>query len=191
MSVHVKKSGFMIINPISCEDRLDIQLGSMWFNNIKEYVYFGVIFFETGVSHLDLDLHVKDKNKSVFIKLANFIRNNLYAPIVKSMVLQACTRAALIYGHEALGSCSLNMIESLFRKAIRIISSIHSNSPNEIVYLETVVYELKADIYRSQYKFWDKIKTFMEKEPLKKTSIIRLLTVTRLLSINSTICIWD
>ena len=44
MSVNVKKSGFMVINPISCEDRLDIQLESIWFNNVKEYVYLGVIF---------------------------------------------------------------------------------------------------------------------------------------------------
>ena len=81
------------------------------------------------------------------------------------MVLQACTRAAIIYGHEAWGSSSLTKVEALFRKAIRIAFSLHSNTPNEIVYLETGVHELKAEIHRSQFKFWKKIKAFMIKEP--------------------------
>ena len=81
------------------------------------------------------------------------------------MVLRACTRAAIIYGHEAWGSCSLTKIEALYRKAIRIAFSLHSSTPNEIVYLETGVNELKAEIYRSQFRFWEKIKEFMLKEP--------------------------
>ena len=79
MSVNVKKSGFMVINPISCEYRLDIQLESIWFNNVKEYVYLGVIFSETGVSHLDLDLHVKDKNKSMKLGAAVPLRRSSMA----------------------------------------------------------------------------------------------------------------
>ena len=166
MSINAKKSGFMVINPSSYEDRLNIKLESCWFNYVKEYVYLGVIFSDSGVTHTDLDLHIRDKNKAVIIKLANFIRNNSFTPItVKSMVLRACTRAAIIYGHEAWGSCSLAKIEALYRKAIRIAFSLHSNIPNEIVYLETGVHELKAEIYKSQFKFWEKIKEFMNKEP--------------------------
>jgi len=156
----------MVINPIKSDNRIAIRLESCWFNYANEYVYLGVIFSDTGTVHHDLNLHLRDKNGSVFIKLANFIRNEAFAPVtVKSKVLKACTRASLIYGHEAWGSSSLSKIESLFRKAIRITFSIHSNAPNEIVYLETGTYELKAEIFRSQYKFWDKIKKFVENNP--------------------------
>ena len=166
MSINVKKSGFMVINSTNHEDRLDIKLESCWLYYVKEYVYLGVIFSDSGVTHTDLAIHAREKNKAVIIKLANFIRNNSFAPItVKSMVLNACTRAAIIYGHEAWGSSPLNKIESLFRKAIRIAFSLHSNTPNEIIYLETGIHELKAEIYRSQFKFWEKIKEFMIKEP--------------------------
>ena len=123
--------------------------------------------------HNDLDLHVRDKNRSVFIKLANFVRNQAFAPVtVKVKVLKACMRAALLYGHEAWGSSSLCKIETLFRKAIRVTFSIHANAPNEIVHLETGVYELKAEIYRSQYKFWDKVKNDIERDPDSTIAIV-------------------
>ena len=156
----------MVINPDSHDDRLDIHLETCWFSYVKEYVYLGVMFSDSGVVHNDLDLHVRDKNKSVFIKLANFIRNQAFAPVtVKVKVLKACMRAALLYGHEAWGSSPLSKIETLFRKAIRVTFSIHNNAPNEIVYLETSVYALSAEIYRSQYKFWSKVKQDIENDP--------------------------
>ena len=166
LSLNVKKSGFMVINTCNPQDRIDIKLEKGWISYTKEFVYLGVIVTDKGIVNVDVNLHANGKSKSVLIKLANFIRNNIFAPItVKRKVLKACLRAALLYGHETWSSCSLHKIETLFRKAIKITFSINMRIPNEIIYRETGVHELKAEIYRSQYKFWAKIKDEIETDP--------------------------
>ena len=166
LSLNIKKSGFMVITPQNPQDRIDVKLENGWLCYTKEFIYLGVIFSDNGVVNVDVNLHVNGKSKSVFIKLANFMRNNGFAPItVKCKVLNACLRAALLYGHETWSSCSLHKIEILFRKAIKITFSIKMRIPNEIIYRETGVYELKAEIYRSQYKFWSKVKQDIENDP--------------------------
>ena len=44
--------------------------------------------------------------------------------------------------------------------------------PNEIIYFETGFYELKAEIYRAQYKFWAKIKNDIESD--QDTNVAKL-----------------
>ena len=68
----------MIINPDT--ERCNIKLESGWLTYTKEFIYLGAIFSDSGTVADSLDLHVRAKNKSVYIKLANFIRNNSYAP---------------------------------------------------------------------------------------------------------------
>ena len=68
------------------------------------------------------------------------MRNEAFAPVtLKSKILKACMRAALIYGHEAWSSSSLIKIETLFRKAIRITFSIHSRTPQTKSFTSKVV----------------------------------------------------
>ena len=56
--------------------------------------------------------------------------------------------------------------ESLYRKAIKITFGLRNNTPNEIVFIESALTELKAEHYKRQYDFWGKI--------LKKTSMMTL-----------------
>ena len=48
-----------------------------------------------------------DKNKQVFVKLANFLLRNQFVPIVIKVV-KACVNASLTYGCEAWSSSPLN-----------------------------------------------------------------------------------
>ena len=113
LSLNVKKSGFMVINTCTPQDRIDVKLEKGWFSYTKEFVYLGVIVTDKGIVNVDVNLHANGKSKSVLIKLANFIRNNIFALItVKSKVLKACLRAALLYGHETWSGSSLHKIET-------------------------------------------------------------------------------
>ena len=126
----------------------------------------GAVFSDDVAVHVDVNLHAKRKSKSVLIKLANFMRNNEFAPVtIKCKVLRACLKSAILYGQETWSSSSLCKIETLFRKAIKLTFNINTRSPNEIIYMETGFYELKAEIYKAQHKFWTKIKTDIEKDP--------------------------
>ena len=174
MAINIGKSGFMVINTNNGCDRINIRLNNGWLKYCKEYVYLGTIFSDSGTLYTDVDKHTKNKSKSVLIKLANFMRNNESAPItVKCKVLKACLKAAILYGHETWSSSSLQKIETLYRKAIKLTFNISSRAPNDIVYLETGFYELKAEIYNSQYKFWTKIKSDIDRDP--DTNVSKLL----------------
>ena len=135
--------------------------------------YLGCIFSDVGTIRHDVNLHAEEKAKSVYIKLANFIRHNPYAPItVKRKVLSSCMNAALLYGCETWGGTSIMKIETLFRKAIKITFGMSRRTPNEIVFLETGFQSLKADLYKRQYKFWEK---FLLKLDNDSTSPVNLI----------------
>ena len=79
------------------------------------------------------------------------MRNNEAAPIiVKRKVLKSCLNASLLYGCEAWSSSSLVKIETSYRKAIKVTFSMSMRTPNEIVFLETGLNQLKAEIYERQ-----------------------------------------
>ena len=158
LALNLKKSGFLVINPKHMNDRNDIKLKSGWLTYTENFIYLGSVFSDKGNTHHDINLHATIKSKSVYVKLANFIRNNNYAPIdVKRKVLQSCLQASLLYGCEAWSSCSLQKIETLYRKAIKIVFGMNIRTPNEIVYIESGLIYLKAEIYKRQFKFWSKI----------------------------------
>ena len=158
VSLNLKKSGFLVINPKSREDTYDIKLEFGWLLYHSTFVYLGGIFSGSGVVLDDVNLHVKEREKSVFVKLANFMRNNPAAPIiVKKKILSSCLNASLLYGCETWSSTSLQRVETLYRKAIKITFSLASNTPNEIVFTETGLTELRSQIYKRQYVFWGKV----------------------------------
>ena len=105
-------------------------------------------------------MHARNKSKSVLIKLANIIINYECVPV--TVTVKACLKAALLYGQETWSSSSLYQIETLCPKALTLTFNINAQAPNDIVSLETGFYDLKAEIYRAQYKFWAKITTNIE-----------------------------
>ena len=108
LELNLKKSAFMIINPDVGDIRVNIKLEYGWLLYKKSVVYLGVIVSDCGVMNVDLDLHVKDRSKSVYIKLANFMRNNNSAPvIIKLKILKACLESSLLYSCETWSNSSL------------------------------------------------------------------------------------
>ena len=82
--------------------RHDIKLNNGWLAYKSTFVYLGVIFTDSGAVSTDVNLHALQREKSVFVKLANFMRNNEAAPIiVKQKVLKSYLNASLLYGCEA------------------------------------------------------------------------------------------
>ena len=127
----------MIINPKDTDHRVNIKLDSGWLSYKTTVVYLGVIFSNSGVVNEDLNDHVAEKRKSVYFKLANFMRNNSSAPItIKLKILKACLESSLLYGCEAWSSGTLLKVETLYRKAIKITLSMTSHTSSEIVYIE-------------------------------------------------------
>ena len=180
VSLNLKKSGFLVINPDICEDRLDIKLDSGWLNYRSTFVYLGAIFSDNGAVYNDLNLHVSNREKSVYVKLANFMRNNPAAPIiVKKKILNSCLNASLVYGCETWGGASLQKAETLYRKAIKITFSMSNNTPNEIVFIETGLTELKSQIYKRQFVFWGKVLKNIEEDPDSEISKVLKMAIDK------------
>ena len=176
MSLNFKKSGYMIINGKPDDIRCDLKLLDGWLCYKQKHNYLGSIFTDSGTLNNDVSTFLSMKSKHVNVKLANFMFNNKYAPVVvKLKVVKACINAILTYSCEAWGSCPLNSVEILQRKAIKIALSIQKNIPNEILYTETGLSTLKPIIYKRQWKYFEKIKTGAATNP--HSSISRLFNI--------------
>ena len=117
---------------------LMIRLYSGWLPYSSTSMYLGVLFTDNGIVGNDIHRHTLDKSKSVSIKLANFVTNNLYAPItVKFKVLKSCVNATILYAYETWSYSNLARIETLHRRAIKTCTKMMQNTPNDIVYIET------------------------------------------------------
>ena len=67
---------------------------------------------------------------------------------------------------------SLNKIETLFRKAIKITFGMSEKTPNEIIFIESGFTNLKAEIYKRQYKFWKKLVADTEGDSSSPVSLV-------------------
>ena len=172
MSLNYKKSGYMIINPMCDDDiKCDVKLNSGWLKYKSCQKYLGVLFSDSGNLADDIDSFIKDKNMDVSVKLANFVRKNEHAPIVAKLnVVNACVSSSLTYGCETWSSSSLNTIEVLQRRALKIALSIKKSTSNEILYIETGFKPLKGSIYKRQLKFYRKFKNDCAANPLSSIS---------------------
>ena len=120
VAMNLRKSGFLIINPKYSADRVDVKLNNGWLSYKSSFVYLGTIFWDNGTIYNDINLQADAKSKSVYIKLANFIRNNPHAPItVKRKILTSCLNAALLYGCETWGGLSIHKVEHCLGKQLK------------------------------------------------------------------------
>ena len=159
MSLNYKKSGYFIINGAAEDIKCHLKLKSGWLKYNGEQKYLGAIFTDTGLLSNDIDLFLKKKTKEVNVKLARFLVKNEHAPLsVKLKVVNACINSALLYGCESWSSSSLQNVEVLQRKALKMVMDVSKNTPNEIVYVESGFHNLKPLIYKRQLKFFQKVK---------------------------------
>ena len=156
--LNLKKSGYMIIHDDKSTLRIDLKLESGWLPYRESVVYLGSLFSDSGMIHQDVIQHSLSKEKAVSIKLANFVTNNLYAPVtVKFKVMNSCVTAAILYACETWGGSNLSRIEAIHRKAIKVTLNMKFNTPNDIVYVESGCHPLIASISKRQFNFWQKI----------------------------------
>ena len=74
------------------------------------------------------------------------------------------------YSCETWSSASLRKAETLCRKAIKITFGLRSNTPNEIIFFESGLIELKSEIYKRQYNFWVKTLETINNDPYSEIS---------------------
>ena len=121
MSINIGKSGYMIINAGGNVLKTDLKLSFSWLSYKNHQKYLGVIICDTGKLIDAMNLLAKEKRKEVIIKLANFICNNKFAPVmVKLKLVKSCVNASITYACESWGSCSVMSLEVLQRKAYRL-----------------------------------------------------------------------
>ena len=122
MALNYPTSGYMIINPKQEDLRSSLKLNHGWLNYKTSQKYLGVLVMDTGNLRDDIEAFLASKNKEVCVKLADFVRkNDDLAPImIKLKVVNACINSSITNSSETWSSYSLNNVESLQRKAIKM-----------------------------------------------------------------------
>ena len=166
MSLNYKKSGYFIINGAAEDVKCHLKLKSGWLNYNSVQKYLGAIFTDSGSVSKDVDSFLKQKTKEVNVKLASFLIKNELAPLsVKLRIVDACINSSLLYGCESWGSCPLQSVEILQRKAIKMVLDIAKSTPNEIVYIESGFHSLKPRIYKRQLNYIHKVRQDISDNP--------------------------
>ena len=173
MKLNYSKSGYMIINggPSDLKSDLKLDIGWLEYNSVQKYL--GSYFTDSGVLLNDVSYFVEKKYKEVNVKLASFLVKNPLAPVpVKLKVTKACVDSALTYSCEAWSDTSLNSVEVLHRKSIKMVLGVTNNSSNDIIYTESGIVNLKPMIYKRQLKYFRKLKDECISNP--NTSIAKI-----------------
>ena len=90
------------------------------------------IFTDSGKIANDIQEQIKQKSGNITIKLQNFLTKNHFSPFsVKIRVLNACLNASLIYGCESWSYASINSVNSLHQKAIKMILGVRNTVTNK------------------------------------------------------------
>ena len=166
LEVNLEKSCYMIINAPACLAKAHLKLNHGWLPYKPSIVYLGATFTDSGTLADDLNSQARAKDKLISIKLANFITNNLFAPItVKFKVLESCINASILYSCETWSSAALSRMETLHRKSLKVVLSLPRSTSTDLLYLESGKRPLKARIYKRQYKFWSKNLKDMDNTP--------------------------
>ena len=173
MHINISKSGYMIVNASEKDVKMDLKLDFGWLSYKNHHKYLGVLICDTGKLIDDMNLFVKEKRKEVIVKLANFIYNNKFAPVmIKLKLVKSCVNASITYACECRVCSSVVLLEVLQRKALKIALSIRKNIPNEVLYAESGCIPLKAIIYKRQLKFYRKLKNDTISDPYSPITLI-------------------
>ena len=135
LSLHLGKSGFIIINPKAGDGKSHLVLNS----GILKYkhnklVYLGVYISASGSMKNDIKMVIAQRRANISIKYTNFCRANRNAPLsVKLDVLDTCISTSITYACETWGS-NVNEAELCYRSGIKVALNVRENSNNEIVY---------------------------------------------------------
>ena len=101
LSLNMSKSSYLVIKPPKGLVKVDVKIDSGWLPYRSKAVYLGVMITDNGLLSTDVILLAQNKYKNISIKLANFITNNMFAPVtVKLKVLDTCVNAAVLYSCE-------------------------------------------------------------------------------------------
>ena len=166
LKLNLNKSAYMIINAKKNDKKVPLQLKSGDIKYESTYIYLGAPISDSGSIAQDLKEHLKLRRPNVLVKLGKFISNNYLCPIsIKLKVLQACVNSSLTYSCETWGATSLSQLEVLHRKTVKMALGIRTNTPNDIVMIESNCVPIISRVHQQQQTFWTKLKQDMTEHP--------------------------
>ena len=140
------------------EDHLPLPFGDHMLPNVDHTVLLGSHLSESASLKVEMEMHMKKRYKSV-IKFYNYMRSNKLAPLkVKLKVLKACVGNSLLYNCETFGPSLPKDLEPAYIKL-----GVRTNTPNDIVYIESGFVPIKAVTLMRKLKFYERFFDTIEK----------------------------
>ena len=168
------KCEFIVVNGDQ-EDHMPLPFGDHVLPNVDHIVLLGSHLSESASLKVEMEMHMKKRYKSV-IKFYNFMRSNKLAPLkVKLKVLKACVGNSLLYNCETFGASMPKDLEPTYIKLLKCCLGVRSNTPNDIVYIESGFLPIKAVALMRQLKFYERFFDTVEKNS-RRDKMLKFLT---------------
>ena len=173
--LQLTKCKFLVING-SENDNESIQIDVGQIDCVSSVMILGSPLTDTGICQSDLDLHMKERYKSI-IKFYNFLRSNKPAPLsIKLKVLSACVSNALLYNCTTFGDKLPEGIDKAYHKLLRSALNVRGNTPIELIFIETGYLPIRAVVEKRQLKFFRRFKkSFRGTDPVRKFVLDNLM----------------
>ena len=157
---------------------LQTHAGLVKVKQCTEYTYLGCVITSDGKISTSIAKHVASRGKALN-KLIRFLDKNENAPfIVKKKVLDACFYTSLLYGCESWLDDKVSPdLEHLYIKGLKSLLGVRSQTPTDVVLLETGYPSLRAMIKSRQKIFFDKM--ISKRENLLDDPFMHVVKLTR------------
>ena len=177
ISLQITKCEFIVINGDSDDrhSRQPLCFGNEKIDSVPFIRLLGSHLSESGSLDEDLKLHMTKRYIAVH-KFYNFLRENKLAPVLAKLnVLRACVTSSLLHNCEAFGDKIPKQLESTYFALIKSCLGVRSNTPNNLVLIESGMPSLEAMIYARQFNFHKKFLDNLQNDSPRKTVSVSIL----------------
>ena len=139
LSLNLKKSGFLIINPKDADRKYHLVLNSDILKYKRTLKYLGVFIPDSGSINQDVMSFIAQTRSNVSIKFTNFCKVNRNAHLFGMLkVLDSYLFASITYACEILGNKS-SVAELCYRSDIKVALDVRQTLSNEIYLISSLV----------------------------------------------------
>jgi hypothetical protein len=158
MVIHPEKSQYMTVNT---DDTTPFVLEDIYISHTEKYCYLGAVITADPIHKQVVD-HIKNKQRHVW-KSASFLHKNRTAPfMVKERVLQGALNSALLYGCESWLTGQVKCVETAILGCIKQMLGVRTQTSTDLVYLESGIAPVSAEIKKRQYNFLNKVRNRLD-----------------------------
>lgn len=156
LKVNTDKTKVVIFSRGKITKHRNFFFGSLPIETVEDYTYLGMVFNYNGTYNKAIQKQIKQGTKAMYSLLTKCRR--LCLPIdITCELFEKLVVPVLTYGCEIWGCGNLIPLEIFYKKFLKIILKLNTQTPSVIVYGEVGKLPIRTIIYRRMISYWIRV----------------------------------